>query len=128
LRPHGGARHAPSNLAIGHLTGDVSIDAARKPDTEAGCAPDRRFQWGRATPRLAWVWESEIFTSTLAVLLVSILLAFHRSGASRALRISFALFGWGYLLLTMVQPTDLQDDDLTSPVPGFLAMVTDRSA
>ena len=49
-RGHGSALDAPSGVAIGRLTGDGSIDAARKPDTEAGRGPDRRFQWGSGDP------------------------------------------------------------------------------
>jgi hypothetical protein len=45
------------------------------------------------------LWESAIFTLTLAVLLVSILLAVHRGGGKRQFWIGFALFGWCYLAL-----------------------------
>jgi hypothetical protein len=48
------------------------------------------------------LWESRLFTVTLAVLLVSILLAVHRSGARRAFWIGFALLGWGYLTLSLI--------------------------
>jgi hypothetical protein len=43
------------------------------------------------------IWESGLFTLTLAVLLASILLAIHRSEARRAFWIGFAVFGWIYL-------------------------------
>ncbi|MFI5461519.1 MAG: hypothetical protein ACHRXM_39505 [Isosphaerales bacterium] len=43
------------------------------------------------------LWASGIFTLTLGVLLVSILLAVHRDSTRRAFWIGFALFGWGYL-------------------------------
>jgi hypothetical protein len=48
------------------------------------------------------LWESSIFTLTLGMLLVSILLGVHRSGSKRAFWIGFALFGWGYLALAQV--------------------------
>ena len=43
------------------------------------------------------LWDSGVFTLTLTVLLVSILLAIHRRDARRAFWIGFALFGGGYL-------------------------------
>src|SRR5262249_50191005 len=43
-----------------------------------------------------------IFTMTLTVLLISILLAIHRSDAGRAFWIGFALFGTTYLALSLV--------------------------
>jgi hypothetical protein len=48
------------------------------------------------------LWESGIFTLTLGVLLVSILLAIHRSEARRAFWIGFALFGGGYLAISLI--------------------------
>jgi hypothetical protein len=48
------------------------------------------------------LWESGLFTLTIGVLLVSILLAVHRSEAKRAFWIGFALLGWGYLALSLV--------------------------
>jgi hypothetical protein len=47
-------------------------------------------------------WDSGLFTLTLGVLLVSILLSIHRSQAKRALWIGFALAGWSYLGLSLV--------------------------
>src|SRR5208283_4800753 len=47
-------------------------------------------------------WESGIFTLTLAALLISILLAIHRTESRRAFWIGFALFGWIYLGLSLV--------------------------
>jgi hypothetical protein len=47
-------------------------------------------------------WDSGLFTLTLGVLLVSVLLSVHRSQAKRAFWIGFALFGWGYLGLSLV--------------------------
>jgi hypothetical protein len=50
------------------------------------------------------LWDSELFTLTLGVLLVSILLAVHRKEAKRAFWIGFAVFGWSYLGLSLVPP------------------------
>ncbi len=47
-------------------------------------------------------WDSGVFTLTLAVLLVSILLAIHRTGKRRAFWLGFALFGCGYQALSLV--------------------------
>jgi hypothetical protein len=48
------------------------------------------------------LWQSGLFTLTLSVLLVSILLAIHRTESRRALWIGFALFGSIYLGLSLV--------------------------
>jgi hypothetical protein len=48
------------------------------------------------------LWDSGIFTLTLGVLLVSILLAVHRGEAKQAFWVGFALFGWGYLALSLI--------------------------
>jgi hypothetical protein len=48
------------------------------------------------------LWDSGIFTLTLGALLVSVLLAVHRTGAKRAFWIGFAFFGWAYLGLTLI--------------------------
>ena len=48
------------------------------------------------------LWESGVFTLALAALLVSILLAVHRTESRRAFWIAFALFGWTYLGLSLV--------------------------
>jgi hypothetical protein len=48
------------------------------------------------------LWESGLFTLTLAALLISALLAIHRRDARRAFWIGFALFGWTYLGLSLV--------------------------
>jgi len=47
-------------------------------------------------------WDSGLFTFTLAVLLISVLLAVHRNNARRAFWIGFALVGWIYLGLSLV--------------------------
>jgi hypothetical protein len=48
------------------------------------------------------LWESWVFTLTLIALLISILLAVHRTESSRAFWIGFVLFGWAYLVLALV--------------------------
>ncbi len=48
------------------------------------------------------LWESGIFTVTLGILLLSILLAVHRSESKRAFWLGFALFGWAYMGLTFM--------------------------
>jgi hypothetical protein len=48
------------------------------------------------------LWESGLFTVTVGVLLLSVLLAIHRREARRAFWMGFALFGWTYLLFSML--------------------------
>jgi hypothetical protein len=48
------------------------------------------------------LWESGIFTMTLGILLISILLAVHRSESKRAFWLGFALFGWAYVGLILM--------------------------
>jgi hypothetical protein len=48
------------------------------------------------------IWDDGLFTLTIGLLLISILLAVHRSEAKRAFWIGFALFGWSYLALSVV--------------------------
>jgi hypothetical protein len=43
------------------------------------------------------LWESGLFTSTLGILLISILLAVHRHESKRAFGLGFAVCGWIYL-------------------------------
>jgi hypothetical protein len=45
------------------------------------------------------LWASATCTVTLAVLLVAVLLSVFRRGPSRAFWLSFAVFGWAYVLL-----------------------------
>ena len=47
-------------------------------------------------------WDSSIFSITLGVLLISILLAIHRTEKSRAFWLGFALFGWIYYVASLV--------------------------
>jgi hypothetical protein len=48
------------------------------------------------------LWESGIFTVTLGILLLSILLAVYGSESKRAFWRGFALFGWAYVGLTLM--------------------------
>jgi len=48
------------------------------------------------------LWESGLFTLTLGALLISMLLAVHRSESRRAFWFGFAVFGWTYLALSLV--------------------------
>ena len=48
------------------------------------------------------LWESGVFTLTLGVLLISILLAVHRTESRRAFWMGFALFGSGYVGLSLI--------------------------
>jgi hypothetical protein len=48
------------------------------------------------------LWDSGLFTLTLGMLLVSILLAVRRSEARRAFWLGFGLFGSGYLALSLI--------------------------
>jgi hypothetical protein len=50
------------------------------------------------------VWESGVFSLTVAALLNSILLAIYRTGKKRAFWTGFALFGCVYLMLTLIPP------------------------
>jgi hypothetical protein len=74
-------------------------------------------------------WESGVFTLTLVALLVSILLVIHRTESRRAFWMGFALFGWGYLVLSLVPSiesrlmTSKALAYLNSKVPGRTAAV-----
>src|SRR5689334_886367 len=48
------------------------------------------------------LWDSGLFALTIGVLLVSILLVVHRQEGRRAFWVGFALFGWGYVTLSLV--------------------------
>jgi hypothetical protein len=48
------------------------------------------------------LWDSGLFTLTIGVLIISVLLAIHRMEAKRAFWIGSALFGWSYLALSVV--------------------------
>jgi hypothetical protein len=48
------------------------------------------------------MWDSGVFTLVLTALLVSVLLAIHRTESKRAFWLGFALFGTAYLVLSLV--------------------------
>jgi hypothetical protein len=52
------------------------------------------------------LWDSGVFGITLALLLISVLLAVHRTGVGRAYWLGFALFGWAYLVICLVPPIE----------------------
>jgi hypothetical protein len=52
------------------------------------------------------LWDSWLFYLTLVLLLVAVLLAALRTGDRRAFWIGFALFGWGYLSLSLIPSTE----------------------
>src|ERR1700730_17908009 len=47
-------------------------------------------------------WDSALFTTTLAMLLVSVLLTVHSVERKRAFWVGFCLFGWAYLVASLV--------------------------
>ena len=47
-------------------------------------------------------WDRSVFSLTLGMLSVSILLAVHRTETRRAFWLGFALFGWTYVGLSLV--------------------------
>jgi len=70
-------------------------------------------------------WDSSIFSLTLGMLSVSILLAIHRTEQRRALWLGFALFGWTYLGLSLVP--SIESRLLTTKVLGFFDSKVPRS-
>src|SRR5262249_42018111 len=52
------------------------------------------------------IWDAGIFTLTVGMLLISVLLAVHRKEARRAFWLGFALFGWSYMALSLVPPIE----------------------
>jgi len=71
------------------------------------------------------LWDSGLFTLTLGVLLVSILLAVHRRESRRAFWIGFALFGWIYLGLSLVP--SIESRLITTKALAFLDSKVHRS-
>src|SRR3954464_9897141 len=51
-------------------------------------------------------WDSGVLAVTLILLLVSVLLAIHRTAARRSYWLGFALFGWAYLVASQVPPIE----------------------
>jgi hypothetical protein len=69
-------------------------------------------------------WDSPIFTLTLGALLVSILLAVHRTARKRAFWVGFAIFGAGYLGLTLVP--SIESRLLTTKALAYLDSLVPR--
>ena len=75
------------------------------------------------------LWDSGVFTLTIGVLLISILLAVHRTESRRAFWIGFALFGWVYLGLALIPSIESRLMTtkglayLDSKVPGRSAVI-----
>ncbi len=71
-------------------------------------------------------WDSSIFSLTLGMLSVSILLAIHRTERRRAFWVGFALFGWTYVGLSLVP--SIESRLLTTKALAYLdSNVPDRS-
>jgi hypothetical protein len=51
-------------------------------------------------------WDSGVFGVTLLTLLTSVLLAVHRRGERRAGWLGFGLFGWAYLVASLILPIE----------------------
>ena len=51
-------------------------------------------------------WDSGVFAVTLVILLVSTLLAVHRRERRRAFWLGFALWGWTYLVASLIPPVE----------------------
>ena len=67
-------------------------------------------------------WDGGVFGVTPTVLLISVLLAAHRTERRRAFWIGFALFGWAYLLVSQIPPIEAR-----LPTTKALAYAWDRS-
>jgi hypothetical protein len=76
------------------------------------------------------LWDCGVFTATAGLLLVSVLWAVHRTGLRRAFWLGFALFGWVYLVASLVPPVESRLLTTTglhyvdSKVPGRNAILT----
>jgi hypothetical protein len=51
-------------------------------------------------------WDSGVFGATLLALLVAVLLTVHRTGERRAYWLGLSLFGWAYLVASLVPPVE----------------------
>jgi FG-GAP-like repeat len=71
------------------------------------------------------IWESSIFSITLVMLSISILLAVHRTEKRRAFWIGFALCGWVYLGLSLVP--SIESRLITTKALHFLDSKVTRS-
>lgn len=71
------------------------------------------------------IWDSSIFSITLGMLLISILLGFHRTEKRRAFWLGFALFGSAYLGLSLVP--SIESRLMTTKAMAFLDSKVTRS-
>jgi hypothetical protein len=72
------------------------------------------------------LWESGVFTLTLTALLISVLLAIHRTDSRRSFWIGFALFGCAYLGLSLVPSIEYRL--MTTKALGYLrSKLSERS-
>ena len=72
------------------------------------------------------LWDSGVFTLTIGVLLLSILLAVNRTDSRRSFWIGFALFGWAYLALSLVP--SIESRLMTTKALGYLrSKLSERS-
>jgi hypothetical protein len=72
------------------------------------------------------LWDSGIFSLTAGLLLASVLLAVHRTGRSRAFWLGFALFGWSFLIATLIPPIEARL--LTTKALAFIDARVPRAA
>jgi hypothetical protein len=72
------------------------------------------------------LWDSGVFTLTLGVLLISILLGVDRTEARRAFWIGFALFGWIYLGISLAP--SIQSRLMTTKALAYLDSKVPRSS
>jgi hypothetical protein len=70
-------------------------------------------------------WDCGVFNLTLGILLVSTLLAIHRSGKKRAFWLGLGLFGWAYLGLTLVP--SLESRLITTKLLAYVDSKVSRS-
>jgi hypothetical protein len=64
------------------------------------------------------LWETGVFTLTLTALLISVLLAIHRTESRRSFWIGFAVFGWTYLAFTFMP--SIKSRLITTKALGYL--------
>src|SRR5262245_4405569 len=70
------------------------------------------------------LWDSGMLGLTLLGLMAAVLLAVHRTGRRRAYWVGFALFGWTYLIASLIPqiavrlPTNLGLAFIDSKIPG----------
>jgi hypothetical protein len=75
-------------------------------------------------------WDSGVLGVTLTLLMASVLLAVHRTGLGLAYWLGFSLFGWVYLVMSLVPPVEARLPTtkalsyLDSQVPGRSFTVT----